>query len=89
MIYALVFAQQYGDAKSRLNDIRECLTMEGAAVHAAILLVRTMDDSESKSDALLLFVRAPHANNATPDTLFFAVPRSVLYILVVDRKSRR
>ena len=30
-----------------------------------------------------------HANNETTDTPFVAVPRSVLYILVVDGKSRR
>ena len=55
MIYALMFAEQYADAKGRLNDIRECLTMEGAALHSAILLVRTLEDSVRKADALLLF----------------------------------
>lgn len=58
LVFALVFASNYTDAQSRLNEIRNSLAVESGNIHTAMLLVRTLDDTDptgsSKSRVLLL-----------------------------------
>ena len=46
LVFALVFASNYTDAQCRLNEIRNSLAVEAGGVHTAMLLVRTLDDTD-------------------------------------------
>ena len=46
LVFALVYASNYTDAQSRLNEIRNSLAIEAGGVHTAMLLVRTLDDTD-------------------------------------------
>jgi hypothetical protein len=46
LVFALIFASTYTDAQSRLNEIRNSLAQEAGGVHLAMLLVRTLEDTD-------------------------------------------
>lgn len=59
LVFALIFASTYTDAQNRLNEIRNSLAQEAGGVHLAMLLVRTLEDTDPsdtyKTRVLLLF----------------------------------
>ena len=57
LVSALIFAAAYSEAHSRLDEIRNSLTLEANGVHTAMLLVRTLDagNDAHQTRALLLF----------------------------------
>ena len=40
LVYALIFVSAYGEAQSRLDEIRNSLVIEASGIHTAMLLVR-------------------------------------------------